>query len=194
MMNCGKVRIIIKNCKGEVVKDEMARPKNKMCNPPYYCCYQAWGSAVYSYIKKIKYNYSPELNKLKTEYPKVEKTDETEESLKEYLSENNLDIIEGIYKSYKAEMLPYYKIGIKKRDDEYIAIIIEAEHEQIWKAGEIKAYFEPSSMKGYYSVKWYMGNKTSYESFAIMENEAILSIEFVDPKTGEKRADKFIKM
>ena len=144
-------------------------------------------------FRNHKYLYDSSLTP-KFIYPEVEKTTETEESLRKYFSENSLEQLEGIYKSYQAESLPYYKIGIKKRDDKFIAIIIEAEDEKIWKSGEVKAYFEPSSMKGFYSVKWYMGNKTSYETFAMMENEAILSIEFKNPQTGEKRTDKFIKM
>ena len=152
---------------------------------------------IFSEFDNFNYRFNTELslsNQLLKDLPDVEITDETEESLKEYYSNNRLNPIEGIYKSYKADNLPYYKIGIRERDNKYVAIIIEAEQKNIWKAGEVKAYFEPSSMKGFYSVKWYMGNKTSYETFAMMENEAILSIEFKNPQTGEKRTDKFIKM
>jgi len=152
---------------------------------------------IFSEFYNFNYRFNKELslsNILLQNLPEVEKTDETEESLKEYYLNNQLNTIEGIYKSYQADNLPYYKIGIKKRDEKYIAIIIEAEQNNIWKAGEVKAIFEPSSMKGFYSVKWYMGNKTSYETFAMMENDAILSIEFKNPQTGEKRTDKFIKM
>jgi S1-C subfamily serine protease len=49
-------------------------------------------------------------------------------------------------------------------------------------------------MKDLYSVKWHMGNKEPFETFGLLENEVILSIEFKDIKTGEKKQDKFIKM
>ena len=129
----------------------------------------------------------------KLKLPEVEKTTETEESIKEYLSENKLDAIEGIYKSYQSEGMPYYKIGIVRKENNYKAIIIESEF-AYWKPGEVKAVFEQSSMKGFYSVKWFMGNKTPFETFANMDNEALLSIELKDQNTGEKTQDKFIKM
>lgn len=129
----------------------------------------------------------------KLDLPAVEKTEETEQSLTEYFDSNSLDEIEGIYKSYQSEQLGYYKIGIKKYGDKYKAIIIESDL-NYWNQGEVKAVFETSSMKGFYSTKWYMGNKTPFETFALMENPALLTVEFKDAKTGEKRTDKFIKM
>jgi S1-C subfamily serine protease len=89
--------------------------------------------------------------------------------------------------------MPYYKFGIIRREDKFKAIIIESDG-KIWKPGEVKAVFEKSSMRGFYSVRWYMGNKTPYETFGNMENEALLTVELKDQKTGEKRQDKFIKM
>lgn len=138
------------------------------------------------------YSYNPALTP-KIVYPEVEKTEETEESLKEYFSNNILNPIEGIYKSYQSETLGYYKIGIKKIENVYKAIIIESEHKH-WKTGEVKAIFEPSSMKGFYSTKWFMRNKTEEETFALLESGVILSIEFENPKTKEKVTSKFIKM
>jgi S1-C subfamily serine protease len=125
--------------------------------------------------------------------PILELTGLTEDSIKAYLTERKIDPIEGIYKSYQSDGMPYYKIGIVKIGAIYKAVIIESEL-KYWKQGELKATFEQSSMKGLYSVKWYMGNKTSYETFASMDNLALLTIELKDPETGEKRQDKFIKM
>ena len=127
------------------------------------------------------------------ELPKVEQTSENGETIKRYLSSNKLDVFEGIYKSYQTDGMPYYKIGIIKKDEKYKAIIIESDS-KYWKEGEVKAIFEQSSMKGFYSARWYMGNKTSVETFASMDNEALLTVELKDLKTGEKRQDKFIKM
>lgn len=145
-----------------------------------------------SQINSMSYYFHPSKTP-KFDFPRVEKLFETEESVKKYLSSNNLDILEGIYKSYQTSGMPYYKIGIIRKGDNYKAIILESELTH-WDVGEIKAVFEQSSMKGFYSVKWYMGNKMPYETFAKMDNEALLSIELIDQKTGLKRQDKFIKM
>lgn len=143
---------------------------------------------------KHSFDKSKSLAIIETEkLPTLELTGLSEDSIKSYLLSRQLDPIEGIYKSYQIEGMPYYKIGIVKKENKFKAIIIESDL-KFWKPGEVKALFEPSSMKGFYSVKWYMGNKIPYESFANMENDALLSIELKDIKTGGKRQDKFIKM
>lgn len=147
-------------------------------------------------IKSMSYTFNPEktvAKVLEKSLPTLELTGLTEDDIKKYLSENKLDPIEGIYKSYQSDGMPYYKIGVIKSGEKYKAVIIETEL-SYWKAGELKAVFEPSSMKGFYSAKWYMGNKTPYETFGSMDNSALLSIELKDQETGEKRQDKFIKM
>jgi len=184
-----KVTITLKNCKDQVVHTNTGSAMGWSVQDDFNKATKRAFNKINQKAYSFNSSQTPEI-----EYPEVEKTAETEESLKKYYAENSLNSIEGIYKSYQAEYLPYYKIGIIKRDNKYIAIILEAEQEKIWKPGEVKAYFEPSSMKGFFSVKWYMGNKTSYETFAMMENDAILSIEFKNAQTGEKRTDKFIKM
>jgi S1-C subfamily serine protease len=143
-------------------------------------------------ISAIPYYYYPSLTP-QLDLPAVEETNEDEGTIKKYLSSNNLDALEGIYKSYQTNGMPYYKIGIIKKDDKYKAIIIESDLIH-WKTGEVKAIFEQSSMKGFYSVKWYLGNKETFETFAKMDNEAILKIELNDQESGEKRQDTFIKM
>ena len=186
-----KVFIEFKNCKGEIIYKDNAHATNWNNN------YRDNFSRSLDNIFKSFKDYKLEFNRNETpvvEYPTVEQTGETEITLKEYFDNNNLNAIEGIYKSYQALNLPHYKIGIKKQNDKYIAIILEADEYSPWKKGEVKAYFEPSSMSDFFSTKWYMGNKISYETYAMMENGALLSIEFLNPKTKEKRQDKFIKM
>lgn len=124
--------------------------------------------------------------------PTLELTGWTEESIKSHLTSSKLDPIEGIYKSYQTGDMPYYKIGIMKNGDIFKAVIIESDL-VYWKKGEMKATFEQSSMKGLYSAKWYMGDKTPYETFASID-DVVLAIEFKNLQTGEKRQDKFIKM
>lgn len=160
---------------------------------------QGWRKATKEATKDInsfKYSFDENLTiesqSLKN-LPDVEKVSETEETLKTYFSENKIDAIEGIYKSYQTDGMPYYKFAIKKYGDKYKAIVIESDYKS-WKPGEVKAYFEQSSMTGFYSVKWYMGDKKSYETFGSMENAALLTVELKDNQTGEKRQDKFIRM
>lgn len=142
-------------------------------------------------LSSLKYNYNSTLTP-EIEYPKVEISNETETSLKNYFDNNKIDLLEGIFKSYQSDMLGYYKFAIKKKDDKYIAIILETDN-KVWNLGEIKANFETSSMNGVFSVKWYLGDKTPYETFGVLENESLLSIEFKD-QNGQKKQDKFIKM
>lgn len=191
--NCGSIRIRIRNCKDSVIYDAKEKSKNAICSTPYTCCYYKWAQASKKHFSKFTYKYNSSLNNLKTEFPEVELIDETEQSLTAYFDSNSIDDIEGIYKSYQSDQLGYYKIGIKKYGSKYKAIIIESDL-NYWKKGEVKAVFETSSMKGFYSTKWYMSNKTSFETFALMESPALLSVEFKDAQTGEKRTDKFIKM
>lgn len=183
-----EVTITLKNCKNEVVHSNTGGAMGWTLQDDY----NKATKRAFSQISIMSYSYNPSKTP-QFQFPEVEKLPETEESIKEYLFENKLDALEGIYKSYQTEGMPYYKIGIIKKGDNYKAIILESDY-KYWKVGEVKAVFEQSSMKGIYSVKWYMGNKTPYETFANMNNEALLSIELKDPKTGEKRQDKFIKM
>jgi S1-C subfamily serine protease len=192
-LSCGAIKITGTNCKGQIVFEEIRKSKSAVCNPPYECCYPKYANATELFFREMNYKYDKTKNTLKTEYPLVEKTNETEESIKSYLASNKIDQIEGIYKTYQSDGLSYYKFGIIKQGDKFKAIIIDSELKQ-WNKGEVKAIFEQSSMKGFYSVKWHMGDKTSIETFGEMDNEALLTIEFKDPATGEKKKDGFIKM
>lgn len=143
-------------------------------------------------IDKIPYRFTtsatPSLN-----LPEVESTPINEEILRNYYVDNDLDPIEGIYKSYQSQGMGYYKIGILKDGNNFKAVILESEF-AYWKLGEVKAYFEPSSVNNIYSTKWYMANKQPFETFAVMENPAMLSIEFRNQQTGEKETATYIKM
>ena len=183
-----EVTITLKNCKDEVVHSNTGGAAGWSVQDDF----NKATKRAFSEINRMSYSFNPSKTP-QIEFPKVEQTNETEKTIKNYLLSNKLDPIEGIYKSYQSDQLSYYKFGIIKKVDKFNAVIIESDLKH-WKSGEVKAEFEKSSMKGFYSAKWYMGNKTSYETFALMENEAILSIEFKDLKTGEKITNKFIKM
>ena len=187
-----KVTITLKNCKQEVVYISTGGAMGLSLQADY----NKATKRAFEEVNSMKYAFNPEktiAKELEKALPTLEMTGLTEEFIKKYLSENKLDPIEGIYKSYQSDGVPYYKIGVIKSGDKYKAVIIETEL-SYWRAGELKAVFEPSSMKGFYSVKWYMGNKTPFETFGSMDNEALLSIEFKDQQSGEKKQDKFIKM
>lgn len=178
------------NCKNETVYEGQGGTGSMVLS--YRAGFQNAAKRAMSDFKYYKFKYDKD-ESIESNFPSIQITAETEESLKRYYSTNSLDIIEGFYKSYQVKHLQYYKIGIKRKDDKYIAIIIDAKQDNIWNAGEIIAIFEPTSMKGIYSVKWYMNNKTSYETFAMMESEAIISIKFENPQTGEKSYEKLLK-
>jgi S1-C subfamily serine protease len=189
---CGakKVFLTFKNFKDETIYQSQG---SGICIVGLQCEVDKATNKALSGINSLNYKFDPSLTP-KVHYPEVERVDETETSIMQYFTDNynNLNQIEGIYKSYQTGSMPFYKIGIKKRNNNYIAIIIASDN--IWVPGEIKAYFEQSSMNGFYSVKWLNGVKYSEETFAKMENDAILSIEFKNTQTGEIRYEKFIKI
>ena len=187
-----KVTITLKNCKQEVVHTKTGSSMGWSLQDDY----NKATKRAFEEVNSMKYAFNPAktvIKELEKSLPMLEMTGLTEEGIKKYLSENKLDPIEGIYKSYQSDGMPYYKIGIIKFGDIFKAVIIETEL-SYWKSGEVKAVFEPSSMKGFYSVKWYTGHKTPYETFGSMENSALLSVELKQQQPGEKRQDKFIKM
>lgn len=185
----GVVDITLTNCENNVVyKDAGTTQFGK----PWNIVFQ---KSVTRALRSLSYNYNPRSFKheIKPLFPQVENTAETEETLKEYFTSSKLEPIEGIYKSYQSDDLGYYKIGIKKFENKYKAILIESEI-PIWKTGEIKAIFELSSIKNVYSVKWYAANKISQETFGNIEDGKLLSIELLNKNTGEKSENKFIKV
>jgi hypothetical protein len=125
----------------------------------------------------------------KISYPEVENIDKDENELKVYFDSTKLDPIEGIYKTYKSDS--NYKLGIIKVEDKYKAIILESDFLQ-WKKGDVKAIFESTAAEGVFSAKWYMGDKTSLETFANLEG-GLINIEIKGPK-GENEDIKLLKL
>lgn len=187
--NESKVTITLRNCKLDPVYSNTGIAS-------------AWAAAsdfkkaakkAFNKLEKMTWNF----DSTKTphfDFPPVEQTNETEESIRTYLTNNKLDSIEGIYKSFQADQdISSYKIGIIRKGNQYKAIVLESDVNQ-WKPGEVKGIFEQTSVKGLYSVKWFLNNKTPFETFGNMENEVLLSIAFKNQKTGETSQNKFIKM
>jgi hypothetical protein len=115
------------------------------------------------------------------EYPKVENINKTENELKAYFDSTKTDDIEGIYKTYQSN--PNYKLGIFKDGDLYKAIIIESELLH-WKKGDVKVIFESTAAEGVFSTKYFMGNKTSKETFSNLEG-GLISIEYKNENENE---------
>jgi hypothetical protein len=119
----------------------------------------------------------------------VQKYSKNEIELKSYYDTNKIDLIEGIYKSYKSD--EYYKLGIVKVGDIYKAIVLES-NKSIWGIGEIKVEFESTAVDGVFSLKYYDGNKNLIETFSNLEG-GLLTIELKKPN-GEDNNMKFLKI
>ena len=188
---CGakKVYLKFKNFKNEIIYKSEG---SGICMVSLKCEVEKATKNALRDLYALSYSFNENLTP-KIIYPEVEKTIENEQSLINYFQTNNLEEIEGIYKTYNSGSMGYYKIGIKKNNGKYYAIVIESEYSQ-WKTGEVKAIFEAASMKGLFSTKWFMSDKTSTETFSSLDNDGILTIEFTNPQTGEKATSKIIKM
>jgi S1-C subfamily serine protease len=182
------VTIVLNNCKNETVLTNQGGGMGLSVQADFNNATKR----AFDVILRMSYNFSSQKTP-KFEYPEVEFFDETEETIRKYLAENRLNVIEGIYNSYQNDRMPFYKIGIIRKEDKFTAILIDSKLKH-WKIGDVKAIFEESAMRGFYSVRWHLGDKTPYQTFANMENEAILSVELIDTSTGDKIYAKFIKM
>ena len=139
-------------------------------------------------FKKFDYTYDVSLTK-KITYPSVENINMDESKLKSYLDSNKLDPIEGIYKTYKSDF--NYKLGIIRVADNFKAIIIESDLPQ-WEKGEVKIIFESTALEDVFSVKYYMADKTSIETFANLEG-GLIKVEFKN-QTGESQDITLLKL
>lgn len=181
------------NAKSEIVFQKVENSKGKKFVSFNLVDDQRWVlDKIFESFKSYKYSFDISKSLAGT-LPPVEKTDWTEESIKSYIASSNIDQIEGIYKSYQNENLGYYKFGVVTSGETYKAVVLESDV-PYWSPGEVKAIFEKSSMRGFYSVRWSMANKTAQETFGSMDNDAILTIELKDQSTGKKTQEKFIKV
>jgi S1-C subfamily serine protease len=183
-----EVTITVKNCKDEVIYSNTGSAMGWSVQDDFNKATKRAFSGIETMTYRFNSTRTPEID-----WPEVEITSENEESIMSYLNSNPTEVLEGIYNSYQNETLSFYKLGIMRKGMGFKAIVLESDLKH-WKLGEVKAIFEPSSMKNVYSVKWFMGNKESVQTFAMMENDGILSIEFKNPGTGEQTISKFIKM
>lgn len=182
--------VIIKltNCKGEVVFSNQGR----FMGLTFQGDMTGATKRALAPLNMFRYTFNPSVTPT-FDSPEIDKTGETEDSLRSYLSTGKLDPIEGIYNSRQDVDMAYYRFAIVNRKDKLEAIIIESSTVS-WSPGEVKAIFEPASVQGFYAVRWYMANKNRIDTFAKLENGALLSIELTNPSTKEKSQNYFIKM
>lgn len=127
-----------------------------------------------------------------SDFRDIKTTTETETTIKSYLDSSTIDPIEGVYKTTSGT---YYKIGIKKYDDnKYLAIILDAENKRRWKVGTVKAYIEKSSTEKIFSIRYLMGDKSANETTAILEYGTLLSIWLPTGLYGTREEVIFLKM
>jgi hypothetical protein len=139
-------------------------------------------------FKHFKYSYNKSITKT-IAYPEVENISMDENELKSYFDSTKLDPIEGIYKTYKSDS--NYKLGIIKVADKFKAIIIESNLPQ-WRKGDIKIVFESTAAEGVFSIKYYMADKTSIETFANSIG-GLITVELKN-QTGENDDIKLLKL
>lgn len=181
-----EVRITLKNCQDKVVYTNSGGAMGWSLQDDY----NKATKKAFLEIENFDYKYNSLLTP-EIQYPRVESVNESESSLKNYLDTNKIDPIEGIYQSYSGDNTEYYKLGIKKNRDKYIAFIIESGN-KVWKPKEVKIYLEPSAYANVFSVKYLMGDKESVNTFGTLENGGTLLIEL---NSGEQKVtSKFIKL
>ncbi len=124
-------------------------------------------------FRKMKYHFNPALTP-RPSYSNVETLNWSEDKLRAYYDSNNIDAIEGIYKTAPGDNSDFYRLGIIKIGYKYKAVVLESDN-AIWEPGEVKAVFEPANL-GLYSVSWYLGNKKKTEVFGEVDSYGILTV------------------
>jgi S1-C subfamily serine protease len=121
----------------------------------------------------------------------IRMTNENENTFKAYIDSTDTDPVEGIYKAVSGT---FYRLAIKKDNDNYIAIILDAEDKRKWKIGEVKAYLEKSSAENLFSIRWLMGDKTPRETIGRLESQAVLKILLPIGAYGSTEESIFLKL
>jgi len=119
------------------------------------------------------YKFDPELA-IKQKLREVEKVNENEESAKNYFDNNPIDPIEGIYE-WKEEK-NFDRIAIRKEDHQYKAIVLDSNLDN-WAQGEVKGYFQKSTIPNVFNLKWSDINKIESETISFLDEKGNLSIE-----------------
>ncbi|GEM_PF-3756518 len=124
-------------------------------------------------IKNYPHNFKPDLALLK---PKRNNTEL--DSLLSYFEHAKLEPFEGIY-GFSSGVYTY-RMGIKKVDEEFVGYVINSDHSD-WVGGEVKGRFNRSNRPDLFSVKWYLDDKSEYDTFGYINENGSLTIEFKKP-------------
>lgn len=138
------------------------------------------------YIKILKklitstYSYSAQYSFI----PPSTTTTWNESILREYLSNNASNPIEGIYKGDK------YTIGVKKGNDGYyyILYLAGAENHGDWKEGDVKATLTPTATPTLFKADWLGKWKQNMDMTISFVNGALITID------KDKDQETYIKM
>ncbi len=124
-------------------------------------------------FKSYPYEFKPELALLPLKGRSVEV-----DSLILHLQGDGLEPMEGLYE-FNSGMYNY-QIGIKKQDKEYVGYVISSDMSS-WKGGEVKGRFNKSNRPDLFSVKWFLDDRTEYDTFGYINEDESLTIEFKKP-------------
>ena len=90
----------------------------------------------------------------------------TERTLKAYWAEHRPAPMEGIFNFISTSNVQYWgnvrhRLAVKKDGESYQIIYLHGSNETVWKEGELKGVFSPTTTKGIYKVdEWFLDNKT----------------------------------
>jgi S1-C subfamily serine protease len=167
--------IMLQNCLGDVVYQ-----KSYAGDYAYSQEENSFKAAV-KFIKQFR-NFDYHFDSTRTpKFPTVEQTGMNEETIREYLSNNRLDEIEGIYKTYDLQSNSEYQFAVIKRGNDFKAIIIDCNNLN-WKPGEVKATIQMTAARNVFSASWCNLYKSSEKAVVKLESDALLSIELKDEK------------
>ena len=126
------------------------------------------------------YSFNPQLSYIPASY----KTTWNESILKEYLTRNPNNLLEGIYKGDE------YTVGIKRDNDgRYYIIYLEGGNNVTdWKQGDVKAILIPSATATLFKADWYGRWKQKMDYTISFANGGFHAID------SEKNQETYIKM
>ncbi|MCZ6522133.1 MAG: hypothetical protein O6848_11620 [Bacteroidetes bacterium] len=131
------------------------------------------------------YKFDPELvTELKLR--EVEMVNENEESIKNYFDNHPIDPIEGIYE-WKEDQ-NFDRIAIRKEDQQYKAIVLDSNLDN-WAQGEVKGYFQKTTIPNVFNLKWSDNNKIESETISFLDEKGNLSIELKNSDQTKYKID-----
>ena len=136
-------------------------------------CYAHYGKSTLRKFKNVI--LSNILLKKKSQNEKIISSQDYEEDIREYLDNNIIENIEGIYTSTGLTGNTY-KVAILKKGFKYHASVIETNNSN-FEIGDLKMIIEESSVNTIFSIKYFMGDLSEKTSIANFEKKAIISFK-----------------